>query len=508
MSIDRSLPLRSVSGAIRSRWRAIDVSSLIAACLPILVILSLWPSAQSLWELWIQERRDSHAPVVLVMCILACAKSTTPRDWSDARPSLLGWTALGAFAVAWLVAVLLDVAIVHIGLIAVLMVCVLWSTTGPANARNFIVPTLLLLCALPVWDPVAEVLQSLSAKASGAILHVIGVPVVLNGFYVQIPSGTFVVESGCSGISFFQAGLALGLFLGVKEKLPTWATLVVACFFALIAIAANWIRIVTIVFAGHMTNMKHSLVVDGHYWFGWTLFAAAMLIALWFVMRRLPADSVAEDVPASQLVADKAAARNALRIAWPLILMAIASALARSEALQPYGAIVSAQWPLSIGSYQLANRFRHDGWSPRYPGAATQSRVSYLGEGGSYEAFAACYTRQSHGSELVGYDSSATGSALDSVSTISAQDPRFSLLRWRADDGSEWVATQGYRVGLVATGSPLLAKLANATLILGGRGPICTLIVASQCDGTCNDQLLDSQTLSEELVNEGLFGRP
>ena len=78
----------------------------------------------------------------------------------------------------------------------------------------------------------------------------------------------------------------------------------------------------------------------------------------------------------------------------------------------------------------------------------------------------------------------------------------------RADDGSEWVATQGYRVGLVATGSPLLAKLANATLILGGRGPICTLIVASQCDGTCNDQLLDSQTLSEELVNEGLFGRP
>ncbi len=45
-----------------------------------------------------------------------------------------------------------------------------------------------------------------------------------------------------------------------------------------VAILANWVRVFSIVLAGHLTNMKHPLITKGHYWFGWGVFAVAMVL--------------------------------------------------------------------------------------------------------------------------------------------------------------------------------------------------------------------------------------
>lgn len=496
------------SGNARGRGYPANRTALLFAALPLLLLASLWPSAQSLWALWIEEGKDSHALLVLGMCVLACAWSTSRGDWEDARPSLLGWLAISVVAVAWILAVLLQISTVYNGLVSIFLICVVWSASGAAIARRFMVPALLMVCALPVWDPVAAVLQLLSVKASGAILGVIGVPTILDGVYVRIPSGTFKVELGCSGISFFQTGIALGLFLGAKERLPTSLTMIVTLFLAMVAIATNWIRIVAIVLAGHMTNMKHTLVVDGHYWFGWSLFTVAMLIATWLAVRRLPAPHVEEGPSASDAKEYGPQPQSALWAMAALLLMALVSALTQSGALEPRGSIFSIHWPSTIGSYQLNHQLPPDGWSPNYPGAATQSTASYRGEKGTFTAYSACYARQGRAAELVGYYSSVAGPDLDVESKTSLDDSRFSEILWRSVAGSRWVGAQVYRVGSTSTGSKLVAKLASVALMTGEPKPSCTLVVAARCDADCEGVQSTAVGLAGGLVDGGLFDRP
>jgi exosortase/archaeosortase family protein len=57
-----------------------------------------------------------------------------------------------------------------------------------------------------------------------------------------------------------------------------------AAFAAALAILVNWVRVSTIVMLGHYTDMQHYIVRVSHYYYGWVLFAFALIV--FFVIER------------------------------------------------------------------------------------------------------------------------------------------------------------------------------------------------------------------------------
>ena len=50
---------------------------------------------------------------------------------------------------------------------------------------------------------------------------------------------------------------------------------------AALALLANWLRVYTVIEAGYLTDMHHYLVSVSHYWFGWGVFALALVAFFW-----------------------------------------------------------------------------------------------------------------------------------------------------------------------------------------------------------------------------------
>lgn len=505
MKINAIIPIRPRAAEPPEPDHQIDRDALWISALPPIILIALWPTAGFLWSFWMSDGGYSHALPVIAMSMVAAFRMGRRLDWNTTRPSFWGWCALAATSFVWLTATLLEVSAIYSGLYPIILVCVIWSVLGGHSAQRLTIPSSILFSALPVWDPVTAVLQTMSVKASGALLNLLGIPAALDGIYVYIPSGVFKVESGCSGISYFIVALAIGLYLGVSEELRARKIILVTAILSGTAIVANWIRIVLIIAVGHVTNMQHTLIVDGHQWFGWVVFGLFLLGALWVVSTRLLA--MPENAP--RRTSDTYPARSlhwpGLQAALALATLAIVATLSSADALQPIGQGVDVRWPESTGGYRLQEPGYASAWNPSYPGANSESRATYRLGRRTLETYAACYTKQSNGQELVGYHSSPAGENVEYTARQQVDDPRFSRLRWRLASGDTWTAEQTYVIDRDFTGSPTVAKLLNLGLVSSGPAPVCTLLVAARCDLGCDDAAVQSRELATLLVRSEPF---
>lgn len=173
--------------------------------------------------------------------------------------------------------------VVFVYLAAFALLIALW---GWQNSRHFIVPVGLLIFALPIWDTFGVALQTVTLHVSHLMVYLSGIPVLKDAYILTVPAGRFEVAPSCSGISYFLAAAALGVFYAelnyqtLKPKIIIFFSLITA------AIVANWIRVYLVIIAGQMTNMQHSLVKD-HFNLGWIIFGIFFLALLAIFKRKL-----------------------------------------------------------------------------------------------------------------------------------------------------------------------------------------------------------------------------
>jgi exosortase len=156
---------------------------------------------------------------------------------------------------------------------------------GWSSAKTSLVGVALLLLAMPVWDPLAKVLQLVSVFAVSTIMAATSTPIFVEGVFIHIPEGVFAVEMGCSGIAYFIVAVGLALFITGRDGGSPRGAITLASQFALLAVLTNWLRISALIALGRVTNMQSSLIHD-HYMFGWLLFALMILPAIWMTSRR------------------------------------------------------------------------------------------------------------------------------------------------------------------------------------------------------------------------------
>ena len=172
-------------------------------------------------------------------------------------------------------------------LVPLILFIAILSALGARAASLLAFPVGYLYFALPFWSDFNGVLQALSARVTGVLLWLTGVPGFMEGNFIVLPAGTIQIAGGCSGLHAFIVGLALAALyvklFGLSGRRRVFALTLMSA----IALIVNWLRIFVVTAAAYETNMQTSLVRN-HYWLGWWLFAGGFAVFLWW-MERTPA---------------------------------------------------------------------------------------------------------------------------------------------------------------------------------------------------------------------------
>ena len=271
-------------------------------------------------------------------------------------------------------------------------------------------PVAFFYFAVPSWSQLADPLQYLTVEVMRGFLAVTGPPALIDGPFVRIPNGTFVVEEGCSGLHFMIVGLAVAALHGHLQQAPWRMRVAQLALMAALALLANWLRVYTVIEAGYLTDMHHYLVSVSHYWFGWGVFALA-LVAFFWLSTWLPAappglGTTAEE-SAQPGAADTGLTGVAIAAVLLLVLPGLSGAARRMHPPAPADAATHIQpqppWAFALGSFDSF-------WMPAFKGAdASVHTVLESRAGVRVEVFAVSYAEQRQGAELVGSSSSLLG---------------------------------------------------------------------------------------------------
>lgn len=478
---------------------AVPATSLIAARLPtrllltyvliVLTAVACWPASASLYRYWtdVQDLGGTHGLLLLATSLYLVFRSRVALATPAAEPSVLGFVLLGIALLAW--AILLRAGIEDLQLLVVpaLLWLAIFAALGWQAGRPLLVPIGLLLMALPGWGHLATSLQFLTTRAVGLMTAVAGIPVSIERNFVTIPEGVFEVAGGCSGVHFLVVGIALAAVLGelTDASLKRRAKLLVSVI--AVALLANWVRVFSIVVAGHLTNMQHSLITHGHYWFGWMLFAVSISAYVWIAGRSDPPPR--EVQPPTNL---PSAARPLGVVGVALLIVGLPGLIYLVDlAAPPANREASVQLPNGRGPWTGPMPTLDASWTPQFPGASAQSQAAYQNsQGDTLEMSRVVLFSQQQGAELVGEANKLFGSVQVSVQseqivTNAAGRYREAVIKDAA--GARYVVWSVYDIGGHQFVNPLLSQLWYGARSLIGAPTSALVAVRARCKSSCDE---------------------
>ncbi|MDH4275278.1 MAG: EpsI family protein [Gammaproteobacteria bacterium] len=249
----------------------------------VLLNLAMFPTWSKMFAFWVRTSAYQHAFLVLPIMLYLLWRQRSVFV-QPAQPSGVVWSLLGALTLAWVFAQLVNIEIVEFSAALLFFPGLIWAAFGHRLARLLWFPLAYIVFALPWWGGLAVPLQNVTAFIAAEALHLAGVPIYIEGHYIHIPAGKFEIEEACGGLHYLLSALALGVLLAYTEFLA-WrrrALVVVAAFS--VGIIANWIRVVTVIGVGHVTEMRHPWMQD-HLLMGWWLFFGMLLPGIALALR-------------------------------------------------------------------------------------------------------------------------------------------------------------------------------------------------------------------------------
>jgi len=451
-------------------------------------VLLYWPGAQSLAALWTDMRGDTYTSGFLIAAISLwllwrrrgeLVPMLLPAPWH-----LPGLLALAGIALAWAFALRAGIQIVYLSLLPLLWwLCVLLAC-GWRAARAAIFPLGFLVFALPAWDYAIPVLQWLTVHVVRAALRMTGVPSYFSGEMVQIPAGVFEIQGGCSGLHYFIVGLAVAVLLGELRHDPRRTRLRWVLLAGALALASNWVRVYTIILAGHLTHMQSYLVRVSHYSYGWFVFMAALLAFFLYVRFRAPPPGELHATPAETTGRAPPAAR------WLALVFIVAAIPAVLDG------VITARLPNDVDTLIHAPAARgwqagapDADWQPVQGGADAFGRWRFTRDGEVVDMFAAGYLEQRQRKKVGGRANLPAGldaRVLDEF-TVSAADRGFVAQEYE-QRGVRYLLWRGYQVDdrWFAGGTRAQFWYAVRTLATLRSPPSRVWMLRTACELDCN----------------------
>ncbi len=455
-------------------------------------LVAFWPSVLFLGNYWLEIHDYRHGFLVVVASAVWLVAARRRINEQPARPVLLAAMALLIAIALWLVAFGGSSAFGQQVLIPPTLFLAVLASAGSHAARASAGPLTFLYFAVPVWDYMVPTLQRVTVLATETGLALLGVPAVLAGSTVTIPAGTFQIAEGCSGKRFFVVTLAVACLVGVVMKLPRRKRLALIGAAAVLSLIANWIRVIIVIYAGHLTAMRHYFVAVEHFTLGWAVFAVLMLGIVAIGVRLAPPPEKATD-GARPAAAPPTGSRVATATWVPFGLLVIPLAFTALADRRDYRSLKLGSLPVVANHWQGPLPF-DPAWQPNFVGNDAAVRAAYRSGEGTVEVYVNLYEEQHPGQELVYYlnDVIAPG-AWHSVSTKGvptqiavALGRELAQVEAEASTGERWVVAYVYEVGGIVTRSPILEQFYYGAMALTGGRPSGVLAFAARCDVDCD----------------------
>jgi exosortase len=396
------------------------------AALACVTALVYWPSTKFLSAKWVDgaSLTYTHGWLILVVCIALVVRSRRELAAAPVQPSARAAVALAAVIIVWLIAYRASIEGLEVPLQPLLFWLAVTAALGWQVGRLLLFPVAYLYFAQPIWY--GAPLQALTIWVMRGALAVTGPPALVQGDFIHLSNGTFIIEEGCSGLHFMIVGLAVAALYG-EQRLDSWPVRVrQLALMAVLALLANWVRVYTVIQAGYLTNMQSYLVRVSHYGFGWGVFAVALLVFFWLAPylgpESPPPPVVAVPVPPTPAVWRAELTGVALAVAILLALPALNMTLRRSLPAAPLANPAASLNPQS--PWQAVPLNVRSAWLPMFPAAdELQRRAFGTTDDDSVEVFGVAYRIQRQGAELVGENSSVLGDGLQTLAERVVRSP-------------------------------------------------------------------------------------
>ena len=445
------------------------------------------PSSESLLAIWADTGRITYTHGYVVAALVAWlvlrqrdALAAIP--WS---PSIVGSLLVAMTGAMWLVSVRASIELLHQLLLLDLLWLSVWAVFGLRMALQVWLPIGFLIFAIPAWDQINFLLQKGTVQAVALLLDVSAINAWVDGNFVHLAAGTFEVAGGCSGIHFFIVSLALATLYGEVGRDSWKVRIQLLALAAGLALLANWLRVYIIVVAGHLTNMQHFLIREGHYNFGWMVFAVTMLVFFLLARRFAPA---APQKPSPIASEEPGASRAAVLLFAATCVLALPIS-ERLSAVEPASLANAELLPPPPAGWSRTDAAAMSMWNPVFAGADRVDRAMYASpEGREVQLFIASYAAQGQGKELVAYGNALIGPGEGSVvseSRAASGGPAREILV--QGSGSSSVIRYYYVIGGHRTDRGVFAQLWYGLATLRGAVASSVFALRAECADDCEE---------------------
>ena len=246
----------------------------------LLVTILFLDTAQSMAAIWMSSDTYAHGFLIPPICIYLAWRLRGRFSALAVRPEPRVLVLVIGAGIGWLIANMVDVQVVQQFSYAVMLVAGIWAIVGTAVVRSFSFPLGFLFLAVPMGSGLIPPLMEFTADSTEYLLRLSGIPVLREGMFLFLPTGTWSIVEECSGVRYVIASFTLGLCYAHLN----YTDLKRQALFVLVALITpvlmNGLRAYLVVLVGHLSEMRFG-TGDDHLWFGWILFGIAMLMMFW-----------------------------------------------------------------------------------------------------------------------------------------------------------------------------------------------------------------------------------
>lgn len=431
-----------------------------------------------------------HSWLVLGMTAWLLRRAVLAARIERIAPSAAGLVVLAALVLGYGLLEVLDVSLGMHVVLPLMVWALVASLAGLPLARVAAVPLAMLYFTIPIWDLTIPPLQEISSSVVKTLVGWTGLVAYTVGNLITIPSGSFEIAEGCSGMRYFLVSLAITAFIGLSWY-ERWRTrLLLMAVAGLAAMASNWIRIYTLILIGDATDMQHYVIAKSHDGYGWLVYVVFLLPVLWFARvldKREPPEPRAVEAPRESGIAP-----NASFIVFGLMAAAILAspALMRGDSADPPPPADVRLMPFGgSGWIPVATS---DTWQPQFRSPYFSTHEALQSESDlKVDVYVARYLRQRPGSKLVStrnrvspqWQVTASGDREVSIGTdVRRLDETEVVL------GSERrLVWHWFLVGGKPTHERLNAKLLEVGALARGRRDGAVIALSAPCGANCND---------------------
>jgi exosortase len=230
-----------------------------------LTVLILWPTLQSLTQVWRSNQAYQFAWLVLPLIVYLLGWHNRPGTLLiRPQPDLSGVAVASIAAVGWIASDLMniDAGRQFSFILAIQGVCM--AALG-WRAYWRLSPTLLLMFFMvPSGDFLQPILRHLTVKIIELFATAIGLPHQVDGFQIAIGESDYVVLNECAGLPYFLLATFLGYAFGLMLYRSIYKILALALFGAFIGILSNALRVWAIVWIDWVQKSQMPLTAHGN----------------------------------------------------------------------------------------------------------------------------------------------------------------------------------------------------------------------------------------------------